>query len=71
MKKEDWKSTGTAVYNISYHFVWSTKYRRKVLFPPVDETLKGAITVLCKEHGYELWTFMESKLLRGYSGTGF
>jgi putative transposase len=54
MKKEDWKSTGTAVYNINYHFVWSTKYRRKILFPPIDETLKGAITALCKKHAYEL-----------------
>jgi len=25
-----------------------------VLFPPVDETLKEAITALCKEHGYKL-----------------
>jgi len=54
MKKEAWKSTGTAVYNINYHFVWSTKYRRQVLFPPIDETLKRAITALCMEHGYEL-----------------
>jgi len=54
MKKDVWKSTGTAVYNINYHFVWSTKYRRQVLFPPIDETLKGAITALCMEHGYEL-----------------
>jgi len=54
MKKEDLKSTGIPVYNINYHFVWSTKYRRKVLFPPVGETLKGAITALCMEHGYEL-----------------
>ncbi|WP_027718409.1 IS200/IS605 family transposase [Desulfovirgula thermocuniculi] len=56
MKKETWKSTGTAVYNINYHFVWSTKYRRKVLLPPVDETLKEAIAALCREHGYELLT---------------
>ena len=54
MKKEIWKSTGTAVYNINYHFVWSTKQRRKVLLPPTDETLKGALTTLCKEHGYQL-----------------
>ncbi|MGC8817693.1 MAG: IS200/IS605 family transposase, partial [Candidatus Hadarchaeum sp.] len=25
MKRKDWKSTGTAVYSIRYHFVWSTK----------------------------------------------
>ncbi|RKQ88520.1 IS200/IS605 family transposase [Brockia lithotrophica] len=54
MKKKAWKSTGTAVYNINYHFVWSTKYRRKVLLPPVDASLKEAIIALCAEHGYEL-----------------
>ena len=54
MKKKAWKSTGTAVYNINYCFVWSTKYRRKVLLPPIDETLKKVITALCEEHGYEL-----------------
>ncbi|MGB9858242.1 MAG: IS200/IS605 family transposase [Dictyoglomaceae bacterium] len=36
------------------HFVWSTKYRRKVLLPPVDASLKEAIIALCAEHGYEL-----------------
>ncbi|MGQ9512426.1 IS200/IS605 family transposase [Thermodesulfitimonas sp.] len=54
MKKEVWKSTGTAVYNINYHFVWSTKYRCKVLLPPVDESLKETIATLCREHAYEL-----------------
>jgi putative transposase len=56
MRKETWKSTGTAVYNINYHFAWSTKYRRRVLAPPVEETLKSAIADLCKEHNYELIT---------------
>jgi putative transposase len=54
MKKENWKSTGTVVYNINYHFIWSTKYRLKVLFPPISQTLREAITALCTEHGYEL-----------------
>ncbi len=54
MRKETWKSTGTAVSNINYHVVWSTKDRRKVLLPPVDETLKEAVAALCGKHGYEL-----------------
>jgi putative transposase len=53
MKKESWKSTGTAVYSLHYHFVWSTKYRRKVLRGSVGETLIEAIKALCLEHGYE------------------
>lgn len=43
MKKEDWKSSGTAVYNINYHFVWSTKYRKKVLVAPMDGRLKEVL----------------------------
>ena len=54
MKKEDWKSSGTAVYNINYHFIWSTKYRKKVLVAPVDQTFKEVLEGLCAEHGYEL-----------------
>lgn len=54
MRKKSWRSTGTAVYSLNYHFVWSTKYRRRVLRAPVDETLKEAIKALCLEHGYEL-----------------
>lgn len=56
MEKKGRKSIGTAVYNINYHFVWLTKCRSSVLFPPMDETIKEAITTLCMEHGYELLT---------------
>ncbi|AGL00300.1 IS200/IS605 family transposase [Desulfoscipio gibsoniae] len=56
MKNQTWKSTGTAVYNINYHFVWSTKYRKKALTPPIEETLKAVIIDLCEGHGYELIT---------------
>jgi len=54
MKKNTWKSTQNAVYEINYHFVWSTKFRKPVLTPPVDETLKGIFIQTAKEHGYEL-----------------
>ncbi|WP_363321562.1 transposase, partial [Polycladomyces subterraneus] len=43
MKKESWKSTGSAVYNLNYHFVWSTKYRRRVLNESIGATLKESI----------------------------
>ncbi len=38
-----------AVYEINYHFVWSTKYRKGVLVPPIDAEARSA-----EEHGYEL-----------------
>ena len=29
----------TCVFNINYHIVWSTKYRRKVLTPNIENRL--------------------------------
>lgn len=54
MRPDIWKSTGNAVYFTWYHFVWSVKYRRKVLIGPVAETTKEAIIDLCEKHGYEI-----------------
>ncbi len=54
VKRKDWKSTGTAVYSIRYHFVWSTKYRRPVLVPPVDASLKETLLAFAAERGYEV-----------------
>ena len=31
----------TCVFNINYHIVWSTKYRRKVLNTDIEKRLKG------------------------------
>jgi putative transposase len=30
----------TSVYNLNYHIIWRTKYRRKVLADSVDDDLK-------------------------------
>jgi putative transposase len=54
VNKRNWKSTETAVYSIRYHFVWSTWYRRHVLLPPVDASLKEALLALAAERGYEV-----------------
>lgn len=35
-----WTSGRTCVYNIGYHFVWSTKYRRKIIKGKIDTRLK-------------------------------
>ena len=54
MKQEDWKSTGNAVYLTWYHFVWSVKYRRKVLVGAVADTTKEVIADLCNKQGFEI-----------------
>ncbi|HPZ38358.1 MAG TPA: IS200/IS605 family transposase, partial [Candidatus Methanoculleus thermohydrogenotrophicum] len=39
VKQGPWISARGCVYNVNYHFVWSTKYRRKVLVGDVARTL--------------------------------
>jgi putative transposase len=40
MNKNNLKHARTCVYNVNYHIVWSTKYRRKVLTQEIAEYLK-------------------------------
>jgi putative transposase len=54
MKKKTWKSTPNAVYEINYHLVWSTKYRKPALVPPVDAALKDLLTQTAAEHEYDV-----------------
>jgi putative transposase len=54
MKKQSWKSTPNAVYEINDHLVWSTKYRKGVLVPPIDAELKEILSRSAEEHGYEV-----------------
>ncbi|MEW6046842.1 MAG: IS200/IS605 family transposase [Bacillota bacterium] len=54
MKKKSWKSTPNAVYEINYHLVWSTKYRKPVLVPPVDVALKDLLAQTAAERGYDV-----------------
>lgn len=37
------------VYNIKYHIVWCTKYRKKVLIDNIEQTLKQEIINTCDE----------------------
>ena len=54
MKSQGWRSTGNAVYVLNYHFVWSTKYRRRVLIPPIDPRLSEMIGNLCEDNHFEI-----------------
>lgn len=38
--KNRYVSSRTSVYNIGYHLIWCTKYRRKVLTPEIEMRLK-------------------------------
>jgi putative transposase len=40
MSTKRWKTSKTAVFNLGYHMIWCTKYRRKVLVGSVETRLK-------------------------------
>ena len=45
------RSNHNVVFQCAYHVVWSPKYRRSVLVPPVDERLKMILVEVIREHG--------------------
>ena len=44
----------TCVFNINYHIVWSTKYRRKVLNIDIKRRLKEILIDVGKQKGFEI-----------------
>ena len=44
----------TCVFNINYHIVWSTKYRRKVLSSKIETRLKEILINVAQEKGFEI-----------------
>jgi putative transposase len=55
-EKKHWISARGCVYNVNYHFVWSTKYRRKVLVGNVADDLHKLHEVIAKQKGVILVT---------------
>lgn len=44
----------TCVYNVNYHIVWSTKYRRKVLNAKIEKRLKEILNIVAFKKGFEI-----------------
>ena len=44
----------TCVFNINYHIVWSTKYRRKVLTSDIEKRLIEILINIGKEKGFDI-----------------
>jgi len=55
-KKEHWIRARGCVYNMNYHFVWSTKYRRKVLIGDVSADLHMLHELIAEQKGVTLIT---------------
>ena len=53
-KNKDWVSGPTCVYNVGYHFVWSTKYRKNVIIGEVENYLKKSFREIEKKHDFEI-----------------
>lgn len=56
MSTKRWKTSKTAVYNLSYHMIWCPKYRRKVLVGPVETRLKTLLLEKADELGCTIET---------------
>ena len=54
MKHEAWRSAGNAVFVLNDHFVWSTKYRKPMLIPPIDKRIHQLLEQLCEAVGIEV-----------------
>lgn len=50
------KHARTAVYNVNYHIVWSTKYRRPVLVGEVERTLKESLFKIAEAKDFVIET---------------
>jgi putative transposase len=54
MIKNNLKHARTCVYNVNYHIVWSTKYRRKVLTKDIAEYLKELFQEIAADKEFEI-----------------
>jgi len=54
MSKNNLKHARTCVYNVNYHIVWSTKYRRKVLTDEIAEYLKILLKEIATDKEFEV-----------------
>ena len=57
MKKNNLKRTRTCVYNINYHFVWSVKYRRKILTKEIESYMRELVHQIAEDKGFTVDEF--------------
>ena len=54
LKNNEWKSVRTCVYNVGYHLVWSTKYRRQVIKGDVEKRIKEIFHEVAEQYDLEI-----------------
>ena len=51
---QNYRTTSHSVYDLKYHLVWITKYRKKVLYGQVAERLRDLVREICKTKDVEI-----------------
>ena len=51
---ENYRSSSHSRYDIKYHFVWATKYRKRVLTGEVGLRLRDLVREICRTHEIEI-----------------
>lgn len=51
---ENYRTTAHTRFDIKYHFVWITKYRKAILCGPVGLRLRDIVREICKAHEIEI-----------------
>jgi len=60
-KMENYRTTSHATYDIKYHLVWITKYRKSVLTGKIAERTRELIRLVCKGNDVEILSGHVSK----------
>ncbi|NJD38472.1 MAG: IS200/IS605 family transposase [Geobacter sp.] len=56
MKESRWTTSNKAIFNIGYHLIWCTKYRRKILVGDIESRLKILLNGKAEEIGLSIET---------------
>jgi putative transposase len=51
---QKYRKTSHSVYDLKYHLVWITKYRKPVLVGPIAERAREMIRQICQQHDIEI-----------------
>lgn len=51
---QNYRKTSHSTYDLKYHLVWITKYRKKVLVGKVAERVRAIIREICKQNEVEI-----------------
>ena len=51
---QNYRTASHSVYDLKYHPVWITKYRKKVLYGQVAERLRDLLREICKTKDVEI-----------------